>query len=145
MRTELGIGPGSHSLTLIRPRGPTMAAMAWVRTVAGSGSAPPQFPEWWPPSWRWQRRSKFIAPRAPRDTVGRSTRTRGPSEAMKASAANASRFARTTSWTPAEPFSSPVSTMNLALKPSRPRVSSTARSAAMLMVCCPLLSAVPRP
>ena len=63
-----------------------------------------------------------MAPRAPRETVGRSTRTRGPSEATKASAANASRFARTTSWTPAEPFSSPVSIMNLALKPSRPRV-----------------------
>ena len=87
-----------------------------------------------------------MAPRAPRETVGRSTRTRGPSEATKASAANASRFSRTTSWTPAEPFSSPVSIMNLALKPSLPpRVSSTARIAAMLMVCWPLLSAVPRP
>ena len=87
----------------------------------------------------------MIAPRAPRDTVGRSTRTLGPSEAMKASAAKASRLARTTSCTPAEPFSSPVSIMNLALNPSRPRVSSTAPRAAMLMVCWALLSAVPRP
>ena len=45
-----------------------------------------------------------------------------------------------------EPISSPVSMMNLALKPSRPpRVSRTARSADILMLCWPLLSAVPRP
>ena len=43
-------------------------------------------------------------------------------------------------------FSSPVSMIHLTLKPSRPpRASMTAPSAFMLIQCCPLLSAVPRP
>jgi len=46
---------------------------------------------------------------------------------------------------PGEPVSSPVSIRMVELKPSAPRSSSTQASAAMLMVCWPLLSAVPRP
>ena len=46
---------------------------------------------------------------------------------------------------PGEPISSPISISHLALKPSRPRVASTAASAARLIVCWPLLSAMPRP
>ena len=46
---------------------------------------------------------------------------------------------------PGEPISSPISIRTLALKPSRPRVSMTCASAAMIRLCWPLLSAVPRP
>ena len=46
----------------------------------------------------------------------------------------------------AEPVSSAISMMYLTLKPSLPpRSASTQRSAAILTVCWPLLSAVPRP
>ena len=47
---------------------------------------------------------------------------------------------------PAEPTSSPISIRSLTLKPRGwPRSASTAASAAMLIECWPLLSAVPRP
>src|SRR3954468_7844276 len=87
-----------------------------------------------------------MPPRQPRNRVGRSADRRGPSEAMNRSALSASRLRSQTLPRSGEPISSPISTMNLALKPSLPpRASRTARSAAMLMLCCPLLSAVPRP
>ncbi len=57
----------------------------------------------------------------------------------------ASRFSAHSSRKPPEPISSPISISHLALKPSAPRAASTAPSAARLMVCWPLLSAVPRP
>ena len=93
-----------------------------------------------------QTRSKLMAPRQPSVIVGRSCFTRGPSEATRTSAANAALSAATSSASPLEPDSSPISMMKRALKPRRPpRSAITASSAAMLMVCWPLLSAVPRP
>ena len=71
--------------------------------------------------------------------------SRGPSEPISTSAANSSRCSAHTSRRPGEPTSSPISISHLALKPSLPRVRSTAACAAMLIVCWPLLSAVPRP
>ncbi len=77
--------------------------------------------------------------------VGRSSASRGPSEAISTSAPNASRLSAHNSRRPEEPVSSPISISHLALKPSSPRSARTASSAARLMVCWPLLSAVPRP
>ena len=71
---------------------------------------------------------------------------RGPSLAMKPSAASASRCASQKAARPGEPASSPVSISQVALNPSLPsRARNTARRAARLMLCWPLLSAVPRP
>src|SRR5882757_3703032 len=76
-----------------------------------------------------------MPPRQPRNTVGRSAASRGPSEPTNTSADNSSRSDSQTAPRSGEPVSSPISTMNLALKPSLPpRVSRTARSAARLML-----------
>ncbi len=143
--TESGIGAGRHSGTRMAPRASVMVAMACAKRMPGSAMSPPQLPEWCAPGRSSSTRSKFFTPRAPRNIVGRSGCRRGPSEAMKTSARNASRCAQHTSARPGEPTSSPASMRNFALKPSLPRVASTAAIAAKLMLCWPLLSAVPRP
>ena len=90
--------------------------------------------------------SKFTAPREPANNVGRSACRRGPSLARKTSAASSSRRASQKAARPGEPASSPVSISQTALKPSLPpRAAMAWRSAAGLMLCWPLLSAVPRP
>src|SRR5258708_6504855 len=60
------------------------------------------------------------------------------------SAASSALLRSQNSFKPGEPISSLVSTMNVELKPSLPRSASTAASAARLIECWPLLSAVPR-
>ena len=85
------------------------------------------------------------AARAAEDAVGRRWSSRGPSEPISASALSAALLALQKSARPGEPVSSPVSIRMVELKPSEPRSSSTQASAAMLIVCWPLLSAVPRP
>ena len=80
------------------------------------------------------------------NSVGRSACRRGPSLARKTSAASSSRRASQKAARPGEPASSPVSISQTALKPSLPPRGAMAwRSAARLMLCWPLLSAVPRP
>ena len=89
---------------------------------------------------------KFTDPREPRNTVGRSALTRGPSEEIKTSAASSSRNAAQIACNPGEPTSSPVSKSSVTLNPSLPpRTASALASAPRLIVCWPLLSAVPRP
>jgi hypothetical protein len=86
-----------------------------------------------------------MAPRLPRKLVGRAGVIRGPSEAMSTSAAGASASAAQKALRPGEPISSPVSTGTSRLKPSAPRVASTAARAVRFTRCWPSLSVVPRP
>ncbi len=122
-RTAAGIGGGRSASTRMRPRASTIDAIACARIVPGLASRPPQLPEWWPPRAGRRSRSKLNAPREPRNSVGCSARRRGPSEAIRTSAASASRSATQTSRRPGEPVSSPVSSSTLTLKPRRPRAS----------------------
>ena len=134
-RTELGIAGGRHSGMRISPLALVRLAMAWARMMPGLASKPPQLPEWWPPSRRSTVKSKLKVPREPRKMVGRSGARRGPSEAMKTSAAKRSRSASQNSRSPGEPASSPVSISTTALNPRLPRSASTASMAARLMLC----------
>ena len=84
-------------------------------------------------------------PRDPKKMVGRSALSRGPSEATNKSALSNSACSAQTSLKPGEPVSSPISMMNLALKPKQPRSANTQASAFKLTECWPLLSAMPRP
>ena len=80
-----------------------------------------------------------------RSSAGRARCAARPRRSADRLSADRSLCCAQSSGRPAEPISSPISIRNLALKPSRPRSASTAASAAMLMLCWPLLSAVPRP
>ena len=113
--------------------------------MPGLASSPPQLPEWWPPSRRVSFRLKLSVPRVPPKMVGRRWSSRGPSEPIRASAFSAALLALQKSARPGEPVSSPVSIRIVELKPSAPRSCSTQARAAILIVCWPLLSAVPRP
>ena len=65
--------------------------MAFARMVAGLARTPPQLPEWWPPSRKFTSRWMRMPPRQPKNNVGRSAESRGPSEASSTSAFNSSR------------------------------------------------------
>ncbi len=113
--------------------------------MPGLAKRPPQLPEWWPPSRKVSFRLKLSVPRVPPKMVGRRWSSRGPSEPIRASALSAALLALQKSARPGEPVSSPVSIRIVELKPSEPRSCSTQARAAILIVCWPLLSAVPRP
>ena len=68
-----------------------------------------------------------MPPRQPRKMVGRSAASRGPSEASSRSAFSSSRRDAQTLLRSGEPISSPISTRNLALKPSLPPRASRTR------------------
>jgi hypothetical protein len=129
----------------MRPRASTIEAIAFARITPGLASRPPQLPEWCAPSRSVQSSVKLQQPREPRKSVGWLARGRGPSLAISTSAASSRVRASQIARSPGEPISSPISNSHLTLKPRRPRVDSTCSSAVRLIVCWPLLSAVPRP
>ena len=87
--------------------------------MAGSRVRPPQWPECTPPSRSDTTRSKCQVPRVPVAMVGTAGSTRGPSEAISASAASASLLAATNSRRPLLPRSSAVSSTTRMLAPRR--------------------------
>ena len=94
---------------------------------------------------RAQRQLEIHQPREPMNSVGRSACRRGPSLARKTSAASSSRRASQKAARPGEPASSPVSISQTAFSACRRARGDGLSSAARLMLCWPLLSAVPRP
>ena len=145
-RTDSGIGAGRSAGTRIRPRQSTSVAIALARIVPGLARSPPQLPEWC--AAVAQHDGEIEVERAARpqeDRRPRSSARRGPSEAISTSAASSRACASQAARSPGDPTSSPISISSFALKPSRPRASMTRASAARLIVCWPLLSAVPRP
>ena len=123
---------------------PDVLASAWASWIAGSESRPPQLPERCPPSRasihiskltsRASRgRSSAVRPRAA-DRPRRSARRRGILLVRPRQLAQSGR-------------SNLLAHLDqvFGVEAELPRVSSTARSAPMLMECWPLLSAAPRP
>ena len=136
---------GLHSGTWICPLLSEIHANALAKIKAGLPIKPPQFPEWCAPSRKFTSISKTKLPRDPIKSVGRSGCNRGPSDEISTSAFNIFLLFSANSDSPGEPDSSPVSIMIFELKPKFPRVFKIADKAPILMLCCPLLSAVPRP
>ena len=146
MRTELGMCVGTHSRTRIAPFALVIVASACARIDAGIGQQPA-------PIARMMAALAQIDDEVEIHRAARPEKDRRPLRREARPVRGDQHIGREPVLVlrgrsragPGEPISSPVSIRNIALKPSRPRVFSTQSSAAMLIECWPLLSAVPRP
>ena len=112
---------------------------------AGIGEEPPQLPEWWAPSRSSTSESKLNAPRVPRKIVGRS----GAAAARPRRSARRRRARLVASQNSAQAGRADLlahldQELGVEAEPAA-RLRARSASAAILIVCWPLLSAVPRP